>query len=121
MQEISTAYGVLIDDTSEDRGLALRSTFIIDPEGILRHSATNDLPVGRSVDECLRLVDGFQFSRTHPNLGCPANWKKVRCACCCDCRCCSVRSRKGSIQGEKSIKTDPKGAQEYFSSLSEDL
>ncbi|CAE6395945.1 unnamed protein product [Rhizoctonia solani] len=56
--KISRDYGVLI----EDEGIALRGLFIIDPKGILRQITINDLPVGRSVDETIRLVEAFQFT-----------------------------------------------------------
>lgn len=60
-KEISKKYGVLIQD-GPDSGIALRGTFIINPKGILKHYQVNDLGVGRSVDEILRLVEGFQFA-----------------------------------------------------------
>ena len=56
--KISRDYGVLL----EDQGVALRGLFIIDPQGTLRQITVNDLPVGRSVDETLRLVKAFQFT-----------------------------------------------------------
>jgi alkyl hydroperoxide reductase subunit AhpC len=56
-QKISRDYGVLI----EEEGVALRGLFIIDPKGILRQITVNDLPVGRSVDETVRLIKAFQF------------------------------------------------------------
>lgn len=56
-QKISRDYGVLI----EEEGVALRGLFIIDPKGILRQITVNDLPVGRSVDETIRLIKAFQF------------------------------------------------------------
>ena len=55
------------------RGVALRGTFIIDNKGILRHSTVNDLPVGRDVEETLRLVKAFQHADTHGEV-CPAKW-----------------------------------------------
>ncbi len=54
--ELSKAYGVLV----KEKGIALRGTFIIDPDGILRSVAVNDLPVGRSVEETLRTLQAFQ-------------------------------------------------------------
>ncbi|CAK9299279.1 unnamed protein product, partial [Gordionus sp. m RMFG-2023] len=66
---ISRDYGVLIDEP----GIALRGLFIIDPKGIIRHLSINDLPVGRSVDETLRLVKAYQFVEKHGEV-CPANW-----------------------------------------------
>lgn len=56
--KISRDYGVLL----EDEGIALRGLFIIDPKGILRQITVNDLPVGRSVDETIRLIKAFQFT-----------------------------------------------------------
>ena len=57
--EMARNYGVLI----EEQGLALRGVFIIDPIGIVRQMTVNDLPVGRSVDETLRLVQGMVLSK----------------------------------------------------------
>jgi len=87
-KEISRKYGVLL----EDEGVALRGLFIIDDKGILRQITINDLPVGRSVDEVLRLVQAFQFTDKHGEV-CPAGWKP----------------------GKQSMKADPKGSQDYFS------
>ncbi|KAG5478381.1 hypothetical protein LSCM4_04613 [Leishmania orientalis] len=56
--EIARDYGVLI----EDSGIALRGLFVIDKKGVLRHATINDLPVGRSVDETLRVVEAFQYA-----------------------------------------------------------
>jgi peroxiredoxin 3 len=66
---ISRDYDVLV----EDAGIALRGLFIVDKEGILRQITINDLPVGRCVDETLRLVKAFQFVEKHGEV-CPANW-----------------------------------------------
>ena len=68
-QSVSQDYGVLINGA----GIALRGTFIIDGKGTLRHSTVSDLPVGRSVDETIRLVKAFQFTDVHGEV-CPANW-----------------------------------------------
>ena len=70
--KISRDYGVLIED-GEDAGIAFRGTFIIDGNGILRHITVSDLPVGRNVDETLRLVKAFQHTDTHGEV-CPASW-----------------------------------------------
>ncbi|RVE61529.1 hypothetical protein OJAV_G00171620 [Oryzias javanicus] len=67
---ISTDYGVL----KEDEGIAYRGLFIIDDKGVLRQITINDLPVGRSVEETLRLVQAFQFTDKHGEV-CPAGWK----------------------------------------------
>jgi alkyl hydroperoxide reductase subunit AhpC len=72
-QQIAKDYGVLIDN-GDDSGVAFRGTFIIDDKGILRHATVSDLPVGRSVDETLRLVQAFQFTDKHGEV-CPAKWK----------------------------------------------
>lgn len=69
-KQISKDYGVLL----EDQGVALRGLFIIDDKGILRQITVNDLPVGRSVDEVLRLVQAFQFTDKHGEV-CPAGWR----------------------------------------------
>lgn len=68
-KQIARDYNVLL----EDAGIALRGLFIIDPNGILRQITVNDLPVGRSVDETLRLLKAFQFVEKHGEV-CPANW-----------------------------------------------
>eukprot|EP01135_Chromosphaera_perkinsii_P004209 Nk52_evm28s271 gene=Nk52_evmTU28s271 len=69
-KQISRDYGVLL----EEEGIALRGLFIIDDKGILRQITVNDLPVGRSVDETLRLIQAFQFTDEYGEV-CPANWK----------------------------------------------
>ena len=71
--DISKDYGVWID-FGQEKGVAYRGTFIIDPKGILRQITINDLPVGRSIDECLRLVQAFQFTDKYGEV-CPAKWK----------------------------------------------
>ena len=68
-KEIARAYGVLHDDS-----VALRGLFLIDPEGFVRHAIVNDLPLGRNVDEALRVVDALQFTEEHGEV-CPANWR----------------------------------------------
>jgi len=68
--QISKDYGVYLTDV----GHALRGLFIIDANGILRQITMNDLPVGRSVDETLRLLQAFQYTDKHGEV-CPANWK----------------------------------------------
>ena len=61
-RELSSALGVL----HKNAGVPLRATFIVDPEGVIRHVSVNDLSVGRSVDEVLRLLDGFQSGELVP-------------------------------------------------------
>merc|ERR1711917_207369 len=85
---VSKAYGCL----KEDEGIAFRGLYIIDGKGILRQITINDLPVGRSVEETLRLVQAFQFVDEHGEV-CPAGWKP----------------------GKDTMKADPKGSKEYFS------
>lgn len=69
-KKISSNYGVLLDS-----GVALRATFLIDREGIIRHMVINDLPLGRNIDECLRMVDALQHHEQHGDV-CPANWEE---------------------------------------------
>nr|XP_058950972.1 peroxiredoxin-4-like isoform X1 [Pocillopora verrucosa] len=68
--QIAKDYGVLL----ENEGHTLRGLFIIDDKGTLRQITMNDLPVGRSVDETLRLVQAFQYTDKHGEV-CPAGWK----------------------------------------------
>ncbi len=68
-KSISRDYAVLLD-----MGISLRGLFLIDKEGIIRHLLVNDLPLGRSVDEAIRILDALQFTETHGEV-CPANWK----------------------------------------------
>lgn len=81
---ISKNYDVLIgyDDYDEDGNdifvgepKAFRGLFLIDKQGVVRHQLVNDLPLGRSVDEVLRMIDSLQFTEEHGEV-CPANWKK---------------------------------------------
>ncbi|KAF1948555.1 thioredoxin-like protein [Byssothecium circinans] len=88
--QLSKDYGVLI----EEEGIALRGLFIIDPNGIIRQITINDLPVGRSVDETLRLIDAFQFTDKYGEV-CPANWNP----------------------GEATIKATPEGNKAYLQKL----
>jgi len=64
-RELSEALGIL----DKNEGVCLRATFIVDPEGIIRHVAVNDLSVGRNPDETLRILDGLQTDEL-----CPCNW-----------------------------------------------
>jgi peroxiredoxin (alkyl hydroperoxide reductase subunit C) len=69
-KKISADYGVLLPD-----GIALRGLFLIDKQGVVRHAVINDLPLGRSVDEALRMVDALAFFEKNGEV-CPANWKR---------------------------------------------
>jgi len=86
--EISRKYGVL----KEDEGVAYRGLFIIDKTGILRQITVNDLPVGRSVDETIRLIKAFQFTDEYGEV-CPVGWNP----------------------GDDTIKPNFKESQHYFS------
>ena len=69
----------------------LRGLFLIDKEGVVRHQVVNDLPLGRNVEEVLRMVKALQFVEAHGEV-CPANWQ----------------------EGKATIKPNPKGSQEFF-------
>lgn len=73
-KDIARAYGVLLEG-----GMALRGTFLIDKAGNVRQETVNDLPLGRSVEETLRLVDALQFTEEHGEV-CPAGWQKGKSA-----------------------------------------
>jgi peroxiredoxin (alkyl hydroperoxide reductase subunit C) len=90
-KQISRDYGVLVEEGA-DAGVALRGLFLIDKQGVVRHVTINDLPLGRSVDEILRLIDALQYVEKHGEV-CPANWH----------------------EGGATIKPDPEGSQKYFS------
>ncbi len=70
-KQIARDYGILI----EEDGIALRGTFLIDKEGIVRHQVVNDLPLGRNIDDALRMVDALQFHEEHGEV-CPAGWQE---------------------------------------------
>lgn len=86
-KSIATDFDVL----KEDEGVSYRGLFLIDTAGIIRHQLVNDLPLGRNVDEALRLVDALQFHEENGDV-CPANWNK----------------------GDKSMTADVDGVQAYF-------
>ena len=86
-KSISRDYGVLL----EDQGIALRGLFLIDKDGLIRHGLVNDLPLGRSVDEALRVLDALQFTEQHGEV-CPANWH----------------------QGDEAMKPSAEGVAEYL-------
>lgn len=69
-KQIARDYDVLVNDA-----IALRGLFLIDKEGIVRHQVVNDLPLGRSVDEALRMVKALQFFEKNGEV-CPANWQE---------------------------------------------
>jgi peroxiredoxin (alkyl hydroperoxide reductase subunit C) len=69
--EICKAYDV----EHPEAGVAFRGSFLIDKEGMVRHQVVNDLPLGRNVDEMLRMIDALQFHEEHGDV-CPAGWEK---------------------------------------------
>lgn len=69
-KSIARDYDVLLGDA-----VAFRGTFLIDGNGIVRHQVVNDLPLGRNVDEALRMVDALQFFEEHGEV-CPAGWER---------------------------------------------
>eukprot|EP01067_Filipodium_phascolosomae_P007204 Filipodium_phascolosomae@DN5706_c0_g1_i1.p1 len=69
-KSISRNYKILVDQAK-----SLRGSFLIDKEGIVRYKCVNDLPLGRSVDEAIRMVDALQHYEEHGEV-CPANWRK---------------------------------------------
>jgi peroxiredoxin (alkyl hydroperoxide reductase subunit C) len=62
------------DVETADGNVALRGSFLIDKSGIVRHQVVNDLPLGRNIDEMIRMVDALQFNEEHGEV-CPAGWK----------------------------------------------
>jgi len=70
-KNIARSFGVLFGES-----VALRGLFLIDTKGVVRHAVINDLPLGRSVNEALRMVDALQFVETHGDQVCPANWQE---------------------------------------------
>lgn len=89
-KKISQDYGVLLTEGG-DEGVALRGLFLIDKRGIVRHAVINDLPLGRSIEEALRMVDALAFHEEHGEV-CPANWK----------------------EGEEAMKPTAEGVAEYL-------
>lgn len=84
-KQIARDYDVLVGEA-----VALRGLFLIDKDGVVRHQVVNDLPLGRSVDEAMRMVDALQYFEANGEV-CPANWKQ------------GSRSIKPSIEGSKSF------------------
>jgi peroxiredoxin (alkyl hydroperoxide reductase subunit C) len=84
---VSADYDVILDG----EGIALRGLFLIDKEGVVQHQVVNNLPLGRNVDEVLRLVDALQFTEQYGEV-CPANWNK----------------------GDKAMKPTDEGLKEFF-------
>jgi len=89
--QISKDYDVFLEDIAH----SLRGLFIIDAKGILRQVTKNDMPIGRSVDETVRLIQAIQYTDTHGDEVCPVNWKP----------------------GDLTMKGDPQKAKAYFAQV----
>ncbi|MCG7587504.1 peroxiredoxin, partial [Photobacterium sp. OFAV2-7] len=81
-----------------EAGVAFRGSFLIDKEGIVRHQVVNDLPLGRNIDEMLRMVDALQFHEQNGEV-CPAQWEK----------------------GKEGMDASPQGVAKYLSEHTDDL
>ncbi|BBG66475.1 alkyl hydroperoxide reductase subunit C-like protein [Hydrogenimonas sp.] len=92
-KDIARDYDVLLDG-----GVALRGSFLIDTDGTIRHAVINDLPLGRNIDEMIRMIDAMHFTNEHGEV-CPAGWHK----------------------GEEGMKADPEGVAEYLEKHAEEL
>ena len=92
--EICQAYGI----EHPESGVALRASFLIDKEGTVRHQVVNDLPLGRNIDEMLRMVDALKFHEEHGDV-CPAGW----------------------TEGEEGMQASPSGVADYLSKSAEKL
>jgi len=92
-KNIARDYDVLLGDA-----VALRGSFLIDANGIVRHAVVNDLPLGRNVDEMLRMIDAQQFTDEFGEV-CPAGWQK----------------------GDEGMKADTQGVAEYLAKHEDDL
>jgi len=90
---ITQAYGI-----EHPAGVALRGSFLIDKNGIVQHQVVNNLPLGRNVDEMLRLVDALQFTEDHGEV-CPAGWQ----------------------QGDEGMKPTAAGVAQYLASHAKEL
>jgi len=92
-KSIARSYDVLVNEA-----VALRGTFLIDESGIVRHQVINDLPLGRNVDEALRMVDALNFHQQHGEV-CPAGWQ----------------------EGKKGMAANSKGVAEYLEQYADAL
>jgi len=92
--EICQAYDV----EHPDAGVAFRGSFLIDTSGTVRHQVVNDLPLGRNIDEMLRMIDALQFHEEHGEV-CPAGWK----------------------DGDKGMDASPSGVADYLASEADKL
>ncbi|WP_456447782.1 peroxiredoxin C [Thiolapillus sp.] len=86
------------DVETPDGAVAFRGSFLIDKEGMVRHQVVNDLPLGRNIDEMIRMIDALQFHETHGEV-CPAGWK----------------------EGDEGMQDTPDGVASYLSKHAEEL
>ena len=86
------------EETTVGGAIAVRGSFLIDEEGVVRHAVINDLPLGRNIDEMLRMVDALAHNQEHGEV-CPAGWQK----------------------GKDAMAASPEGVSSYLSSHSESL
>ncbi len=92
-KQIARDYDVLLGDS-----VALRGSFLIDADGTVRHAVVNDLPLGRNIDEMLRMIDAMLFTNEHGEV-CPAGW----------------------IKGDEGMKADTEGVADYLAKHAEEL
>lgn len=85
-------------DVESDMGVAFRGSFLIDEDGLVRHQVVNDLPLGRNVDEMIRMVDALAFHQEHGEV-CPAGW----------------------TEGDKGMDASPEGVAAYLTENSDKL
>jgi len=85
-------------DVESEGGVAFRGSFLIDEDGLVRHQVVNDLPLGRNVDEMIRMVDALAFHQEHGEV-CPAGWN----------------------QGDKGMDASPEGVAKYLSEEADNL
>jgi peroxiredoxin (alkyl hydroperoxide reductase subunit C) len=93
-KQISKDYDVLL----EEAGVALRGSFLIDKDGTIRHAVINDLPLGRNIDEMLRMVDAMEYANEYGEV-CPAEWEK----------------------GKEAMKPTPEGVAQYLAEHADEL
>jgi len=92
-KQIARDFDVLLDDS-----VALRGSFLIDADGTVRHAVVNDLPLGRNIDEMLRMIDAMLFTNEHGEV-CPAGW----------------------VKGDEGMKADTEGVADYLGKHAEEL
>ncbi len=96
--DLTHAIGKAFDVETPAGDVAFRGSFLIDKDGVVRHQVVNDLPLGRNIDEMLRMVDALQFTEEHGEV-CPAGWQ----------------------EGAKGMTATPEGVAEYLAEEAEKL